>query len=152
MGVWGKEMTACQEATEICLESKEPTSLEVEPEAERDEVPKQEAAVETVRVLKKRHGDRHLASRRSGQMKKRTQGSGGSRKKLAAACRGMTRSAIPGKRKGQSRQVQGQDNVARGASKGRTFRKRCRPKPEGSTGIRNRSSRQEPRKLKYLHC
>jgi hypothetical protein len=48
----GKEkMQATREAyfekTEACLESKDPTSLEVESEAEYEEVPKEEAAVQT---------------------------------------------------------------------------------------------------------
>jgi hypothetical protein len=47
-----KETTACQEATEVCLESKEPTSVAV-----HKEVPKEEAAVTTVRALKGRYGD-----------------------------------------------------------------------------------------------
>jgi hypothetical protein len=29
MGAWKKEMTACQEAIESCLESKKPTSVEI---------------------------------------------------------------------------------------------------------------------------
>jgi hypothetical protein len=147
-GGMAKKTTACREATEVCLKSKEQISLEVEPE----EVLKEEAAVENVRALKKRNGDRHLAVRRRGQPKERTQGSGGSQKKLAAACRGMTRSAIPARRKGQGRQVQGEENVARGAPKRSTFGKRRRATPEGITGIRNPSSRQEPWKLKNPHC
>jgi hypothetical protein len=56
----------------------------------------------------------------------------------------MTRRAIPARHKGQVRQGQDQDSVTRGASKGRTFGKRRRGKPEGITGIRNEGSRQEP--------
>jgi hypothetical protein len=68
-----KNMTACQEATK-------PTLLKVEPEAEHEDVSKEEAA----RALKKRHGDRDLAVRRRGQPKKWTQGSGRSRKSWPA--------------------------------------------------------------------
>jgi hypothetical protein len=63
-------------------------SEEIELKA-RHEVPKEEAAVKIVRELKKRHGYWHIAVRHHGQLKKQTQGDGGSRKKLAAACRGM---------------------------------------------------------------
>jgi hypothetical protein len=42
------------------LESKEPTSLVVESEAEH-EVPKEEATVKPGRALEKRNGDRNLA-------------------------------------------------------------------------------------------
>jgi hypothetical protein len=78
---------------EAHLESKEPASFEVESKAEHEEVPKEEASVNTFRALKKRHGDRHLAIGRCGQPKKWTQGDGGSWKKLAATCRGMTHHA-----------------------------------------------------------
>jgi hypothetical protein len=56
-------MTACQEVMDTCLESEGPTSLEVESEAKHEEVPQEEAAMETVRPLKKRHGDWHLVVR-----------------------------------------------------------------------------------------
>jgi hypothetical protein len=55
----GANVSASQEVTEACLESKEPTSLEIL--AEHEEVPKEEATVQTVRALKKQHWDRHLA-------------------------------------------------------------------------------------------
>jgi hypothetical protein len=124
---------ACLEKTEACLESKEPTSLEIDFESEHQEAPKEDAAVKTVRALKKRHGDRLLALERRRKPKKRTQGSGGSCKKLAAARRGMTRRAEVAPRKGR-----GRDNVARGTSKGRTFGKRRQAQSEGITGISNR--------------
>jgi hypothetical protein len=83
-----------------------------------EEVPKVESAVETVRALKKRHGDRHLVIRRRGQSKKRTQGNDGSWKKLAAACRGRTHRAIPARCKGHGSQGPGRGNVASGVPKG----------------------------------
>jgi hypothetical protein len=60
---------------------------EIESEAELEEVPKEEAAVERFEALKELYRDRHLIVRCRGQQKKRAQGYGGSRKKLAAACR-----------------------------------------------------------------
>jgi hypothetical protein len=117
-----KEMMASDEAMEACLTSKELTSLE----AEHEEVPKVEAAVETIRALKKQHGDQHLAVRHCGQPKKWRQSSGASWKKLAAACRGMTRRAILAQCKGHGHQGQGQNNVARRAPKGWTFGKKHR--------------------------
>jgi hypothetical protein len=152
MRTWRKETTACQEATEACLESKEPTSLEVESVAEHEEIPKEEASVQTSRALKKRYGDRHLSVKRRGQRKKRTQGNGVSRKNLPAARRGFTRRAGVAWRKRRGftgltveqtrRKKRTRDSVARGTSKTRTFGKRRRTKPEGITGIRNQSSRQ----------
>jgi hypothetical protein len=131
---WRKETTACQEATEACLESKEPTSLKVESDAEHKEVPKEDAAMETFGTTKKRHGDR---VEYRGKPNERAQGNGGSRKKSAAACRGMTGRAIPAQCKGHGRRVQGPDNVARGTPEGPTFGKRRRSKAEDITGIRN---------------
>jgi phage protein D len=140
MTAWRKETTACQEGTGACLESKEPTSLEIESVAVHEEARKEEAAVKPIRALKKRHGNRHLVVGGRGQAKKESQGNGGSRKKLVAACRGMIRSAIPARRKAHGRQ----DKVARETPKGRTFRKTRRAKPEGITGIRNQGSKQKP--------
>jgi hypothetical protein len=68
---------ACLEMTEACLESKVPTSLEIKSEAEHQDVPKGEAAVETVRALKKRYGYRNLTAGRLRKPKKRNQGNGG---------------------------------------------------------------------------
>jgi hypothetical protein len=50
--------------TETCLESKEPTSVETESIAMPEEVPKEEAAVKTVRALKECYEDQHLAIER----------------------------------------------------------------------------------------
>jgi hypothetical protein len=61
MNVWQKETLACQEAMEACLESKEPTMLDVGFVAVHEEVPKEEATVETFGALKKWHGDCHIA-------------------------------------------------------------------------------------------
>jgi hypothetical protein len=55
--------------------------LEAESDAEHEEAPKEEAAVELFGTLKKRHGDRHLAVGYRGKPNERTQGNGGSRKK-----------------------------------------------------------------------
>jgi hypothetical protein len=55
-------------------------SEEIESEEEHEDVLNEEAAVETFGVLKERYRDRCLTVRRCGQLKKRTQGSGGSRR------------------------------------------------------------------------
>jgi hypothetical protein len=94
------------EKMEACLGKTEATDLEanreeIESKGEYEEVPKEQAAVETFGALKKRHGDWHLAVRRHGQPKKRIHGDRGSRKKMAAACIRMTRRAIPAQRKGR---------------------------------------------------
>jgi hypothetical protein len=109
-------MTAYQEAMEACQESKEPTSVEMESLVVHEEVAKEEATVKTVRALKKRYGDWHLATGRFRQLKKPPQGTGGSWKKFVAACRGLTSHTIPAGHKGC--QGPGRDSVARGAPKG----------------------------------
>jgi hypothetical protein len=100
VNAWQKETVVSQEATEACLESKEPTSVELVFVSEHQEVPKEDAAVKNVRALKKRRGDQHLILRCRVQLKKRTQGNNGSRKKLATTHRGMTCHAIPAPCKG----------------------------------------------------
>jgi hypothetical protein len=59
--------------------------------------------VKTFGALKKQHGDQHLAVRCCWKPKKRTQGNGGTYKKLTAACRGLTHRAIPAWCKGHLR-------------------------------------------------
>jgi ABC-type enterochelin transport system substrate-binding protein len=56
VNAWRKETTAYQEATEACLESKEPTSVEMKCEAEHEEVHEEETAVEAYGALKERMG------------------------------------------------------------------------------------------------
>jgi hypothetical protein len=68
--------------------------------AAHPEVPNEEAEVETVGALEDQYEDRHLAAGHRRQLKKWTQGDGGSRKKLAVARRRTTRRAIPERRKG----------------------------------------------------
>jgi uncharacterized coiled-coil DUF342 family protein len=82
---WREEMTACQEERDTCLESKEPPSVQIESIAVHQEVPKEGAVVNTVRALKKRHGDRHLPVEHPRKPKKWTQGDGGSQEKLTVA-------------------------------------------------------------------
>jgi hypothetical protein len=62
---------------------------------EQQDVPKEDATVETIRTLEDPYGDRHLAIGRCQQPKKQTQGIGGSWKKLAAAHRWMAHHTVP---------------------------------------------------------
>jgi hypothetical protein len=130
------------EKIEACLGKTEATNLDANPEeieskAMHEEVPKEEAAVKPVKALKKWHGDRNLAIGRRQQPKKRSQGSGGFHKKLATACRLMTRRAGTAWHMGHCRQGQGQNSVARGASKGQTFGKKRRGQPECNNRIKD---------------
>jgi hypothetical protein len=112
---------------EACLESMERKS-----ESRYQEAPKGEAAMKTVRALKKWHGDRHLAIRCRRQPKKQTQGDGGFWKKLATACRGVFHRAGVAQHKGRlhtrlmvkqrRRKKWTRDNVARGRKVGRNLK------------------------------
>jgi hypothetical protein len=69
--------------------------------------------------MRKRHTGRHLAAGRSGKPKKRIQGNGGCRNKLAAAHRGLTRRAgvdMVGKILHQEPRKDADFSVASGAS------------------------------------
>jgi hypothetical protein len=70
MRAWQEEPVASQEMTVASLKYKEPTSKDIESEAERQKVPTEEAAVKSSRVMKKRQGP--ASSRRATQRAKRT--------------------------------------------------------------------------------
>jgi hypothetical protein len=126
-----------------CLERKESALVKIESVAVHKEVPKEEAAVKTVRAQKKLYGDRHLAIGRCRQLRKWTQGDGGSRKKLAAARRGMTHRAIPAWHKGHGHRGPGKDIVVQGTQKGRMFRKRCWAKPEWNNSVKEEDLKEQ---------
>jgi hypothetical protein len=119
------------------------------------EVSKEESSVEAIGALEDRCGDRHLVVGRLRQQKKRTQGDGGSRKKLAAVRSRLTCHAISALRreighKGPTvekkrRKKRTKEYVVRGAPKGRTFEKRRRTQLKFNTGIRDRGLTQELR-------
>jgi hypothetical protein len=107
-----------------CLESKEANPEDMESEVERREVPTEEAAVKSSGTMKKGQRGRHLAAGRRGEPKELTRGDCGSQRKLAAACRKVSRGAA----------------VARG--KGNVFRKirtwgNCGPRKELASAARN---------------
>jgi hypothetical protein len=108
------------------------------------EVPNEEAAVETVGALEDGYRDQHLAVGRRRQPKKRTQGDGGSRQKLAAARGGLTCRAVPAPRKGR-RQGPGKNNVARGVHNGGTLEMRRLKRPECNSEIKDRGARRHIR-------
>jgi hypothetical protein len=83
-----KETMACQETTEA--------NPEMESESERREVPMEEAAVKSSGTMKKRQMSRHLAAGRRGEQKELTRGDCGSRRKLAAAFRKVSRPCSSG--------------------------------------------------------
>jgi hypothetical protein len=104
--------------------------------AVHEEVHKEEALVKTLRALKERYGDWHVAVGCRRQLKKWTKGSSGSQKKSAAALRGMARHAILALCMRHSHQGPGRDSVARGAAKGLMLERRQQMRQEGSSGIR----------------
>jgi hypothetical protein len=106
------------------------------------EVPNEEAAVQTIGALEDRYRDRHLAVGHRRQQKKRTQVDDGCRQKLAAARGRMTHCAIPAPRTGR-RQGPGRINVERGAHNGRTLEMGRRKGPECNSEIKDRGARRQ---------
>jgi hypothetical protein len=88
-----KETMACQEMTEACQDSKELSPEEMESQSESREVPTEEAGMKSSRTMKKRHTDRRIAAGRRRTQKELTRGNFESRRKLAAACRKVSRRA-----------------------------------------------------------
>jgi hypothetical protein len=86
-------MRAWQEETVASLECKKQGSKELESEGKRREVPTEEAAVKSSGITKTRHRGRHIAAGRRRESKELTQRDWGSREKLAAACRKVSRRA-----------------------------------------------------------
>jgi hypothetical protein len=76
-----------------CLDSKEINPEKMEFESEHWDVPKEDAIVKPVKERKKRHRGRKIAAGRRGEPKKLTRGNCGSRRKLAATCRKVSRRA-----------------------------------------------------------
>jgi hypothetical protein len=92
-------MEACTEKTEVYLERKEPTPVEMAGVAVHPKVPNEEAEVETVGPLEDRYGDWHAAVGRHQQLKKWTQGYRRSQKKLATVCRQVICQAVTAQHK-----------------------------------------------------
>jgi hypothetical protein len=102
--------------------------------AEHQEVPKEEAAMETIEALEDRYGECYLAASRRRQPTKRTQGDGGSRQKLVAT-------AVPFRQSARARS----SGARQGQCCTRTFEKRRRGRPKRKNGIRGRCLRRQLR-------
>jgi hypothetical protein len=162
-----QETTVYHEETEAAMEKIEPDSGTLQSVAEHREVPNEYDVVKPVRGRKKRHRGRQQAERRRGVPKKLIRGDCGSRKKLAAACRKVSRHATVAWRKrsifrkswtqancgprkevtaadmkvtryaGHMREEQIKDDVARRSPRGGTFDKKLWRSPECKNGIRS---------------
>jgi hypothetical protein len=104
-------MKSWREKAKAYPEKREANPEEMKCVAVHEEVPEEDVTVKTIRALKERYGDGHIAVGSRREPKKWSQGSGGSRKELAAAWRGMTRRVIPARRKGHCHQRQGMDKA-----------------------------------------
>jgi hypothetical protein len=143
------------------------TSVEMKPEVAHEEVPMEYAAVMPVGGLRKRRRGRKQAAGRREEPKELNRGMCGSRKKLAAACRKVSRRATVAWRKrnilrkilthgycglrkevaaagiritccaGHGRMRRNKDDVEQGTRKGRTEENRRRKGPQGKTGIKD---------------
>jgi hypothetical protein len=81
------------------MECEEPASVEMKPEVAKQEAPREDAAVMPVRRLRKQRRGRKQAAGRCEEPKKLNRGICGSREKLAAACRKVSRRAAVAWRK-----------------------------------------------------
>jgi hypothetical protein len=64
------------EGTKVCVGELGANREKLDAVVVHEEAPLEQAAMETFKALKKRHGDRHLVVRSSGKLKIRTQGKG----------------------------------------------------------------------------
>jgi hypothetical protein len=119
MDAWIEGMKACVGKLEANWEMSDAV-------AKHKLIPNEETRVETIGALKDWYGDWQLAAGCHQQLKKWTQGDGGSRK-LAAARKWITRRAIPARHKGRGH-------------KGLMIKRR-RKDPECNNGIKNWGTR-----------
>jgi hypothetical protein len=94
-----QETTVCHEATEEDIEKIELDSGMMQSVAEHQEIPREDAAVMPVRGLRKQRRGRKQAAGRREEPKELNRGICGSREKLAAACRKVSRRATVAWRK-----------------------------------------------------
>jgi hypothetical protein len=94
-----QETTVCHVATEADIEKTEPESGMMQSVTEHQEVPKEDAAVMPVKGLRKQRRGRKQAAGRREEPKELNRGICGSREKLAAACRKVSRHATVAWRK-----------------------------------------------------
>jgi hypothetical protein len=106
MDVWMANMRgdrkgtmSCQVTTAARLESKELNSEDMKSEVEHREDPTEEAAVKSSGTMKKRQRGRHLYAGRSGEPNELALGDYGPRRKVAAACRNVSRCGAVARRK-----------------------------------------------------
>jgi hypothetical protein len=146
-----KETMACQVTTEACLDNKEPNPDDMESEVERREVPEEEATVKYSGTMKKWHRGRNLAAGRRGEPKELNRGDCGSRVKLAAACRKVSRrAAVAWRKRIVVRKDLSRNQVERGAPKKRKSEKRLWKCPECNSGLSDRGLRQQLRGNKRI--
>jgi uncharacterized membrane-anchored protein YhcB (DUF1043 family) len=128
-----KETMACQGKTEARLECEKPISVDMEPEVEHQEVPKQGATVMPVGGPRERCRDRNQDAERRGKLKEWTQGNDW---KLAVARRGTTRHVKVARRKEIFVRGNWTRGVILGTSKGWTLGVRQRAQKQCNRGIR----------------
>jgi hypothetical protein len=93
------KITACQITKEACPEKMELNPGMMEAKVERQEVPTEDSAAKSFRIMKKLHRGRCLAAGRHMKPKKLTRGDCGCQGKLAATCRKVSHHAAVAWRK-----------------------------------------------------
>jgi hypothetical protein len=111
---------------------------EIESETDHREVPKEDAVVKPVAGLRKRHRGWNLAAGRRGEPKELNRGDCGSRRKLAAACRKVSRRArIARNQRGVARRDCIRTNVKQRIRRVRTLRERVQTLHEDRKGMKD---------------
>lgn len=120
------------------MNSKEPNPAEMQSGAKHWQVPKQHAAVKSSEEMKQQHRGWNLAAQHRQEPKEQTWQNCESWKKLAAASRKMASHKAAARCKGHIvRKNQTRNNIARGAQKRWTIRRRHQMKSECKSGIKD---------------
>jgi hypothetical protein len=107
----------------------------------------EDAAVKSSGTMKKRQWGQQLAAERHGEPKELTRGNCGSRRKLAAACRKVSRRArVAWRKRNIDRDKWTRAKAEQGVRRIRTLRERVRTRREGRKGVKDGGGR--PRYLK----
>jgi hypothetical protein len=138
-----QETSTCHEATEAYTEKIQPDPRMMQSIAERQEVPKEEAAVMLVGGRRKRCREWNLAAECHQELKERTWGYCGSWKTVTVAARRMTCSAAVARRKEHGLHRLGKDDMAPRTPKGRTSRMKRWMGPECKIRIKDPYTRQQ---------
>jgi hypothetical protein len=133
-----REIMSYQVTSEACLDSKEINPGDMESEVEHREIRTEEASVTSSGTMKKRRRGLHLAAERHGEPKELTRRNCGSRRKLCAACRKVSRLArVAWRKRNIVRNKCTMAKAERGIRRVGTFRERVWKRHEDRKGMKD---------------